>query len=190
MFIFSLISANDTQTDINEMIDKCLLSLGRGELPAMNELYELTKSSVYGFILSVLKNRHDAEDVLHDCYVRIYASASSYSSMGKPLAWILTIAKNLAYKKLGERKRLSELQPEETEYGNELFSELSMEDGVVISACLNELSDEERQIVVLHAVSGFKHREIASFLRLPLPTVLSKYNRALKKLQKILEGGK
>ena len=48
------------------------------------------------------------------------------------------------------------------------------------------LSDEERQIVTLHAVSGFKHREIAGFLDIPLPTVLSRYNRALKKLRKYL----
>lgn len=48
------------------------------------------------------------------------------------------------------------------------------------------LSDEERQIVTLYAVSGFKHREIAGFLDIPLPTVLSRYNRALKKLRKYL----
>jgi RNA polymerase sigma-70 factor (ECF subfamily) len=43
--------------------------------------------------------------------------------------------------------------------------------------------------VVLHAVSGLKHREIAAALNLPLPTVLSKYNRALKKLKTHLSGG-
>ena len=52
---------------------------------------------------------------------------------------------------------------------------------------LTVLSDTERQIVVLHAVSGFKHREIAAMLNLPLPTVLSKYNRAIKKLRSQLE---
>ena len=45
------------------------------------------------------------------------------------------------------------------------------------------LSDEERQIVILHAVAGFKHRETAKFLALPLSTILSKYNRAIKKLK-------
>ena len=47
-----------------------------------------------------------------------------------------------------------------------------------------DLNQQERQIVVLHAVSGFRHREIAQLLQLPLPTVLSKYHRALKKLKK------
>ena len=54
---------------------------------------------------------------------------------------------------------------------------------------MNELSDEERQIVVLHVVSGFRHREIAAFLDMALPTVLSKYSRALKKLKKSLSKG-
>ena len=47
-------------------------------------------------------------------------------------------------------------------------------------------SEQEQQIVVLHAVSGFRHREIASLLSLPLSTVLSKYHRAIKKLQHYL----
>ena len=55
-------------------------------------------------------------------------------------------------------------------------------------AALELLDAEERRIVLLHAVTGWKHREIASLLELPLPTVLSKYHRALKKLRKQLEG--
>ena len=63
---------------------------------------------------------------------------------------------------------------------------MSLEDRVTVNACLTELSDEEREIVLLHAVSGFRHREIAAFLDLPLPTVLSKYRRALNKLRRML----
>ena len=48
------------------------------------------------------------------------------------------------------------------------------------------LNDEERQIVVLHSL-GFRHVEIAATLAMPLPTVLTKYHRALKKLRKELE---
>ena len=42
--------------------------------------------------------------------------------------------------------------------------------------------------MLLHAVTGLKHREIAVLLELPLPTVLSKYHRALKKMRAYLEG--
>ena len=57
---------------------------------------------------------------------------------------------------------------------------------MVTRAVMAKLRDDEREIVMLHAVAGMKHREIASMLELPLSTVLSKYNRALKKLKKLL----
>ena len=54
---------------------------------------------------------------------------------------------------------------------------------------LKKLDETERCIVILHAVSGMKHREIASELDMALATVLSKYARAIKKLKKHIEGG-
>ena len=60
---------------------------------------------------------------------------------------------------------------------------------LVLDAALTALADDERQIVLLHAVTGWKHREIAGLLELPLSTVLSKYRRALLKLKTKLEGG-
>ena len=53
---------------------------------------------------------------------------------------------------------------------------------------MRSLSAEERQIVMLHAAAGFRHREIAEMLELPLSTVLSKYHRARNKMKKHLEG--
>jgi len=62
-------------------------------------------------------------------------------------------------------------------------------ESLLLRQILTLLTEEEQQIVTLHAVAGFKHREIAAFLDLPLPTVLSKYTRALKKLKKELAKG-
>ncbi len=193
MFIICRTSADNARTETrDDAIDRCIAALASEEgaaEAAMNELYGLIASSVYSFALSILKNSHDAEDVLHDCCVLLYSAAGGYRSAGKPLAWILTIARNLALKKLRERGRSGLLSEEETERVEAVLSpDLSPEDRTIIALCLEELNDEERQIVLLHAVSGFRHREIAAFLRLPLPTVLSKYNRALKKLRKLLEG--
>ena len=61
------------------------------------------------------------------------------------------------------------------------------EKGILLTSAMEKLEDEERQIVILHAVSGLLHREIAEILELPLPTVLSKYRRSLAKLRKILK---
>jgi RNA polymerase sigma factor (sigma-70 family) len=65
---------------------------------------------------------------------------------------------------------------------------LNADERTLLQGALASLADEERRIVLLHAVTGMKHREIAALLELPLPTVLSKYHRALKKMRIFLEG--
>ena len=52
---------------------------------------------------------------------------------------------------------------------------------------MNVLNEDERQIVMLHSMAGMKHREIAEIVDMPVSTVLSKYNRSLKKLRQSLE---
>ena len=63
------------------------------------------------------------------------------------------------------------------------------DDRIMLAGCLGQLSDDERQIVILHSISGFKHRETAELLSMPLATVISKYNRAIKKMATSLTKG-
>ena len=67
------------------------------------------------------------------------------------------------------------------------LSGMNDEERLTVRASLSALRDDEQKVLLLHAVAGFKHREIADFLELPLSTVISKYNRAAKKLKSILE---
>ena len=164
-----------------KQLDNWIAAIAGGNTDALASLYQDTSASVYAYALSVLKNSHDAEDVLHDCYLSIWTAAASYRSAGKPMAWILTIAKNLCLKQLRSSSR-TEALPEQWKNSPE-SAEMAAEDKVVLRQCMEALSDTERQILVLHAVSGFKHREIAACLELPLPTVLSKYHRAIKKMK-------
>ena len=147
--------------------EEFLKQVALGDREAFHQLYLETNRSVYSFILSILKNPQDAEEVLQETYLKIWISAGSYKPQGKPLAWMFTIARNLCYMKFRDQKRM-------------------MTDAMMLKAALEILKEDERQIVLLHASSGLKHREIASGLGMPLPTVLSKYNRAMKKLQNYL----
>ena len=147
------------------------------------------RTAVYGLALSYLKNTHDAEDVTQDTFVRVWENVHQYQSRGTPLAWVLTVARNLARMKLRERGKTEELEPESWERLAADSPLVTVEDRQVLWAALEGLTDEERQVVTLHAVTGWKHKEIAHLLDLPLSTVLSKYRRALQKLRTILEGG-
>lgn len=122
-------------------------------------------------------------------YLQIYSAAGQYSSKGKPLAWILTITRNLSLMKIRERQKTVDLPPEEWKDSLTMLPNLTPEDRLVLENCIGQLTDEERQIVMLHAVSGFKHRELAEVLALPLSTVISKYSRAIKKLKQLLTEG-
>lgn len=178
----------------------------KGQSPAINEdwiyqisqqdsaafslFYEQTKSAVYAFALSMLKNQEDALDVMQETYLKIRAAAHLYQPMGKPMAWVYTITRNLCLMHLRSHSRYQEL-PEEPELAPDaLHFVADPDDRLVLTAVLNILSLQERSIVLLHAVSGMKHQEIASLLSIGLSTELSKYHRALKKLKKALrEGG-
>lgn len=159
-----------------------------GNMDAMEKLYNATKSDVYGFALSILRNPQSAQDVMQDTYLQIYNSGSQYRAQGKPMAWILTIVRNLSLMKLRDRSG-SHLQIEEQwELSDSGDTAGQVSDRLLLQSAMEILNDEERQIIILHSVSGMKHREIADLLDIPLSTILSKYSRALAKLKKRLEG--
>ena len=71
----------------------------------------------------------------------------------------------------------------QTEMGELCRQIENVADRMALMAALEILKEDERQIVILHASAGMKHREIAASLQMPLATVLSKYRRAMKKLE-------
>ncbi len=169
--------------------DRHISDLPHGGEKALAELYELSKSAVYGFAMSILKNHYDAEDVMQETFLKIYAAAENYTARGKPMAWILTITRNLALMKLREARNKD--APLETFHhlpgAEEKGASESVLDRMVLENVMDILTDEERQIITLHAISGLKHREIAEIIQIPLSTSLSKYRRGLAKLKKSLK---
>ena len=169
-----------------QRLDEGLLGrVGRGDLTALESLYLQTEKAVYALALSILRNPDDAQDVTQEVYLKVRAAAHLYVPQGKPLAWLFTITRNLCRDLQRVQARTGQA-PDGLE-DDVRFSYVSdPTDRLVLEAALKALGDEERQVVLLHAVSGLKHREIAQDLGLPLSTVLSRYNRALKKLKRHL----
>ena len=186
-----MIALTSTIGNISEMekIDRCISDIAQHhhEHAALEQLYLCIKDAVYGYALSILKNTYDAEDVLHDCCLAVYQSAHTYASDGKPMAWIFTIARNLCLDKLRNRSRFADLPEEDWEPYLESNERVSPEDRIVLEHCLRDLADDEREILLLHLLSGMKHREIAALTDRPLSTILSKYHRALKKMRELLK---
>ena len=169
-------------------LQQLLIHIADGEREALAELYQRTRSAVYGLALSYLKNAHDAQDLTQDVYVQVWDCAEQYRLTGSPMGWLLAVCRNLCLMRLRREERHAALSEEEWDAIPARECGLDADERALLQGALASLTDEERRVVLLHAVTGLKHREIAALLELPLPTVLSKYHRALKKMRSFLEG--
>jgi len=169
-------------------IDEGLFSrIGMSDMVAFDELYQITERTLYAYALSLTKNHEEALDLIQETYVKVLSAAHLYKPMGKSLAWLFTITKNLYLSQLRKDKRLIYMEDQQLSNDSRFSYITDPEDKMVLEAALQHLTDEESQIVLLHAVTGMKHKEIASNLGLGLSTTLSKYHRAIKKLRLHLE---
>lgn len=155
----------------------------QGEQDAFKELYEISYRPLYAFLLSYTQNSDDAQDLLHDTFVQIYLNCHSYKEKGNPMAWMMTIAKNLFLMKCRKERQLGvNYDDVENELG---FDDISNADNrVVLEKMFELLSVEDRNIIIMHDLSGMKHREIAKLMDMPLGTEIARYNRGIRKLQK------
>ena len=165
---------NETDSQ-SASLEELLIRSRDGDGDAFAEVYGKTRAAVYAMTLSYLKNAADAEDATQETFVRIWQSKADYKPQGTPMAWIL-------------RARSADISEEEWRAIPADAPRVTAEDRIVLDNALGKLSDDERRVVMLHVSSGLKHREIAKLLEMPLSTVLSKYSRAIKKLQNELKG--
>ena len=188
MFVVFALGAEEIQ-DKNSRIEELLSIIANGDTASMGLLYDLIKTDVFAYALSKMGNKHDADDIMQDTFVQLYKYAKQYTPKGKPMAWIIRIELNLIRRHFQLKSRTT---PFDESFENTPSGE-NFEEGVINNAFLREimktLNEEEREVITLHIVSGMKHREIAKLLEKPLSTVLSKYNRAIKKLQLVVKEG-
>ena len=167
--------------------DKLILSLAAGDSQALAELYSLTDSAVYGFALSILKDHHAAEDVMQETYLRALGALERYTAGTNFTAWLVKIAKNIAlnHVKKSARESPSDFTDEQEirKYGGK-----ETELPYIFDVAAKVLAEDEYRIVMLCQVAGYKRREVAEMLDMPIGTVTWKNNEALKKLRQHLGG--
>ena len=76
-------------------LQQLLIHIAGGEREALAELYQRTRSAVYGLALSYLKNAQDAQDLTQDVYVQVWDCAAQYRPTGSPMGWLLAVCRNL-----------------------------------------------------------------------------------------------
>lgn len=170
-----------------QLIDNLIIQTAAGDMDSFEKLYGQMRKPVFAYACTILKNKERAEDILQDTFILIFQKARQYKGANST-AWVYSITRNLCYDSFKKDRReiaVDEFyEDDQPDGGLEIENEIV--DSILINSALRCLDMIDRQIVFLYAVEGFKHREIAGVLGIPLGTILWRYRRALKKLKNII----
>jgi RNA polymerase sigma-70 factor (ECF subfamily) len=183
-----------------------LLRAKQGDLDAFRTLVEMFQDRVMRVMVSVLRcDRAMAEDLTQEVFLRMYGGLPGFDGDGRLVAWVHTIAINIAISELRRRRAqkrgrttVSLDQPiagTDDHYLQPSGRELEPGEGAQqqeflarVRACVHELPDEFRAAVVLRDMESLSYEEIAAMLDLPLGTVRSRIHRGRLLLQDKLRG--
>ena len=170
------------QTEQHINVEVSIIRVGREDnVHALIELYEATERAVYAYILSIIPNPDIVVDLVQETYLCVRRSAHLYVPTGKPLAWLLSIARKLTKDYIRVHKYIPVKAEKEVKF--DCITEAT--DRIILSRALG-IRSEERQVLFLHAVAGLRYREIAAYLSIPISTVQFRYKRSVAKLKRRL----
>jgi len=150
--------------------------------------------AAYNLARWLMRDETDAEDVVQDAYVRAIRHYAGLRG-GDGRAWFLAIVRNRCYDRLRQRgaedahadfdEAIHSLQ---VQAPNPETALLRAERGELVRRALSEMPAEYREVLVLRELEQLSYGEIAEVTGIPIGTVMSRLNRARKRLQQILTG--
>jgi RNA polymerase sigma-70 factor, ECF subfamily len=163
----------------------------KGDREALEELYLMHFDRIYSYLQMTVGNRHDAEDLTNQTFVKMIESIERFKWRKVPIsAWLFRIAHNLAMDHFRAHRRW---QPEEEPPEPEDAVELSAEEEALHSIgrqsmleMIERLSEDQQQVLTLKFVFNFPNGDVATILGKTEGAVKSLQHRALASLQREL----
>jgi len=156
-----------------------LARVARGDGAAFRELYDRFADRVFRYALTLLRNRHLAEDVLQETMIAVWEGAGTFAGRSQISTWILGIARNQAYRMLrGEAK--GERMANEPLVFPDPTPVVEREERV--QKAVAALPPEQREVVFLAFYERLPYEEIARVQGVPEGTVKSRMFHAKKRL--------
>jgi RNA polymerase sigma-70 factor (ECF subfamily) len=161
------------------------------------------RGAIYRYILGIVRDPAEAEDLTQDTLLRAYSKRSSLDDEAKLVSWLYRIATNITYDRFRQASYRHRPQPLETDAdagsGLDQLAEdteprldKAMEQKQM-SSCVQDyiagLPEPYRAVILLHDVQGLTNPEIAEMLDLSLATVKIRLHRARNRLRAALETG-
>ena len=183
---------------LSSVTDETLLKeISLHHQPALNELYERYGPMLRAVIDNLVHEGTEADDVLQEIFLQIWKEAQNYSpKAGKPLGWMVTIARRRAIDRLRRRQAYSrareryrdllEHQPSRPRRDAErvfVLGDLRR----FLKKRMRNLPRFQRQAIELAFFNGMSHREIANRTRAPLGTVKTRLELGLRKLTQCIK---
>ncbi len=169
---------------MSDKLEKHVEMLKRGDMRAFDYIYERTNRSVYFAALYVLHDKMHAEDVMQETYVKALSVIAQYRAGTNFTAWLRSIGRSLA---LTHIRRYSKEVATDFEEDAYKYGVKETELPFIFDIAADVLAEDEYEIIMLCHVAGYKRREVAEMLGMPIGTVTWKNNEALKKLRAKLE---
>ncbi|MFQ5805038.1 MAG: RNA polymerase sigma factor [Phycisphaerae bacterium] len=179
-------------------LDRLLRRVRKRDPEALHELVDAYSARVFGLLYRLTGSRETAEDLLQETFLRVVRMIAEYEPGGRFEAWLFRIAANLARDHVRRAKRRGPSVPldgleRHGERGAPKLADagqpepsgelLKKEAGERLNACLQELPETDREVILLRHFSELSFREIADVLEIPLGTALARAHRALKRLR-------
>lgn len=160
-----------------------------GDPKAFAELYSLVYKDLYRIALLNLNNQHDASDVVSDTVLEAYTSISKLRDEKAFKAWIIKILTVKIKNKRKEYKEINNFREDVDDLSDAEEAAVSKEidfGSIEVMEGFKQLSEEERMVLSLSVVSGYKSEEIARMFGTNANTVRSKVARAKARLKQLL----
>ena len=183
--------------------DDLLRKCARGDSAAYRELVERLEKPLVNFILRFVGERHVAEDLFQETFVRVVKTLGSFRPEASLSTWIFTIARNLSLDWLKAKRRHREMALDAVtseEKGRVIYFKdvmrsssaspddraESTEDERRVTAALAQLSPIKREALVLRIYAGLQYSEIARIQGAPVGTVKFRIHEAVRDLTKLV----
>lgn len=171
-----------------------------GDSAALAELYSHYNRLLFGLILSILKKREEAEDILQEVFTNIWQKADQFDlERGTVYTWIVSLTRNKSIDRLRskvykeQKKQSTSLDDEDVFYplysgeNDPLETAIFNDRAKRIHEALSKLSDKQRKVLQVAYFDGMTQSEISREFDIPLGTVKTRMRDGMLKLRELLE---
>ena len=174
---------------LSPQADQLVVAARSGDAAAMTSLYQEYGPSILGFLIHEVRDKHLAEDLLHDTFLRLFQNRARWQPNGKLKSWLFTVAHRLALDSLRTHKRRQELE-KDFDASSIMGSALPPDtDGLndLVEQTLATLPPGYATTFHLRVAQEFTYPEIAEICGEPEGTLRSRVHHTLGLLRKRLE---